>query len=214
MSFFDKLVNSKLNSFADWFGRLIVINIMIIFFSLPLITIFPAISAGYNLIHDYVQRRNPKLFRDYFKYFKENLGRKIIINIVYGFILTLGLLNVRYYITVLETNQSAFYSMGYYVTLALLTALYAVIIYSIIVIKVIPKIKLINLFKVSLVVAGKFYFTSVLLVVLTVSPVLLILTPITSLILVFMGVSVPLTLNVIITRNAVAYIEGLGEKNV
>lgn len=213
MSFFDKLMNSKLNTFADWFGRLIVINVMIIFFSLPLITIFPAISAGYNLLHDYILRKNPKLFRDYFRYFKENLGRKILINIIYGLVLGLGLLNVRYYLAVLETNQSAFYSIGYYVTLALLTALYAVIIYSIIVIKVIPRIKLINLFKVSLVVAGKFYFTSMLLVVLTVSPILLILTPLTSLILVFMGVSVPLTLNVLITRNAVVYIEGLGEKD-
>ena len=112
MSFFDRLMNSKLNAFADWFGRLIVINVMIIFFSLPIL-----------------------------------------------------------------------------------------------------KIKQINLFKVSLVVAGKFYFTSVALIVLTVAPILLILSPITSLILVFMGVSVPLTVNVLITRNAVAYIEGLGEKD-
>lgn len=212
MSFFERFINSKLNAFADWFGRLIVINIMIIFFSLPLITIFPAVSAGYNLLHDYVLHKNPRLVRDYIMYFRENIGKKILLNMIYTLILVLGILNVRYYLIVLEDDPSVFYTFGYYVMLALLTVLYAVIVYSIIVIKVIPKIKLINLFKVSLVVAGKFYFTSVALVVLTISPVLLILTPITSLILVFMGVSIPLTINVIITRRAVFYIEGIGEK--
>ncbi|MCD6482156.1 MAG: hypothetical protein J7K80_00270, partial [Candidatus Izimaplasma sp.] len=60
---FEKLVNSKINVFADWIIRLVMINLMIIVSSLLIITIYPALTAGFNLFHDYINGKNPKLFR-------------------------------------------------------------------------------------------------------------------------------------------------------
>ncbi len=61
---FEKLVNSRINDVADWIIRIIMINVMIIFFSLAVVTIYPAISAGYNMFHDYVEKKNTRLFKD------------------------------------------------------------------------------------------------------------------------------------------------------
>ena len=210
---FEKLVNSKLNAVADWIIRLVMINIFMIICSLPVITIFPALSAGYNLLHDYVEGKHTPLVKGYFGYFKEYIGRKIVVGIVIGILLVVSYTNIRYYVDVLETNETLFFQIGYYATLALIAALYAVILYTVVVLNVESKMKLVSLFKLSFFLAGKYYFITVLLVVINSLPVFLLFTPITSLIFVFMGLSIPLTLHALLTKNAVYYLEGLGNEN-
>lgn len=208
-----KSIINRINQFADWFIRLIILNILIIIFSLPVITLYPAISAGYNVLHNYTIEKDVHLFKDYFNFFKEELIKKIGLGILLFLILLIGFTNIRYYSQTAQGANDYFYLIGYYVTLTLISISFAVMMLTLIVIKVAPKTKIIHTFKLSLVLAGKFYFRTVVLILLNITPVLLLFTPITSLILVFMGVSLPLLLNVIITKPAVYYLESLGEKN-
>ena len=209
---FEKLVNSRINEVADWIIRLIVLNVMMIFFSLGVITIYPAISAGYNMFNDYTNKRNPKLFKDYFRYFKEAIGRKIILELIILTVAFLGYMNMNYYKNITE-ELSIFNLIGYYVSFGLLAIWIAMTMYSLVVVRVFPRLKFIQVFKLSFLLSGKYYLITLLLVVISISPIFLLLTPITSLILVFMGVSIPLLLNALITRGAVEYVEKLGEQN-
>ena len=209
----EKLFNSKINAFADWVIRLVMINLMVIVFALPVLTIYPAISAGYNMFHDYTTGKEVKLISGFFNYFKQEIIKKMILGVIIGIAIVFGFLNVRYYSAVLELNSSTFYLIGYYVTLALLAILYASSLYSFVVVKVSPTIKLKNIFRLSLVLAGKFYFRTLLLVIINSSVFLLLFFAPTAMVFIFMGISIVLLLDVLVTKDVVIYLQGLGKDN-
>jgi len=212
---FEKIVNSKINEVADWIIRLIMINIMVIFTSLAVVTILPAVSAGYAMLGDYADRKNPRLFADYFRYFKQNIGKKILFEVIMVLAFALIYLNIRYYDLSLQESPTTFLWIGYYISLALVAILFAVTLYSVIVMKVRSEMGFIKMFKFSIFLAGKYYPITMLLVIITFSPFLLVLYPtsFTSLVFIFLGISLPLLLNAMLTRRVVKYIEKLGENN-
>ena len=212
---FEKLVNSRINEIADWIIRIIMINVMIIFFSLAVVTIYPAICAGYDMFHDYIDKKNPRLFKDYFRHFKEKLGRKILVELIILVVFALFYLNIRYYDLSLGQQTSTFLWIGYYISLGLIAIWFAMMLYSIIVFHVHKNLKLINFFKLSFFLAGKYYFITLALVVITFAPFLLVLyhTALTSLLFIFTGISIPLVLNVLMTRRVTRYLESLGKQN-
>jgi len=211
----NKFLTSKLNDIADWIIRLIVLNIMIIFFSLAILTIYPAVSAGYNMFSEYVKKNNPSLFKGYFNHFKTALLRKIIIGLIIGLVFFLAYLNIRYYDAYLAENSSVFYLIGYYISLALIAIWTATTFYTIVVVKVKADLAYRNLFKLSFFLAGKFYLTTLLLVIIALIPFTLILfaSVISPLFFIFMGLSIPLVLSALVTRKPVQYLESLGENH-
>lgn len=211
----NKFLTSKLNDIADWIIRLIVLNIMIIFFSLAILTIYPAVSAGYNMFSEYVKKNNPSLFKGYFNHFKTALLRKIIIGFIIGLVFFLAYLNIRYYDAYLAENSSVFYLIGYYISLALIAIWTATTFYTIVVVKVKADLAYRNLFKLSFFLAGKFYLTTLLLVIIALIPFTLILfaSVISPLFFIFMGLSIPLVLSALVTRKPVQYLESLGENH-
>ncbi|MBU1020838.1 MAG: DUF624 domain-containing protein [Firmicutes bacterium] len=213
MNFFERLVNSGINTVADWIIRLIMINIMIIFCSLLVVTIYPAFSAGYNLLHDYIEHKSPRMFHDYFTYFKTNIWRKILFGLLIFLVFGLGYSNIRYYTLIIEEQLNWFNRLGYYVTLALLATAYAVTLYSLVVMYVNPKLKFMNTIKLSFFLAGKYYFTTLALVLVNTIPLFLLFSPLTTVVLVFAGISIPLTAHALLTRNALTYLEKIGENN-
>lgn len=210
---FEKLVNSKINVVADWIIRLVILNVLIIFFSLPIITIYPAVSAGYNMFNDYVNQKNTKLFQGFFTYFKEALGRKMLLSVIIVLVFVLGYSNIRFYSFNLENDPSIVNNLGYYITLSLLAIWYAITVYTIIVNRVNSKMKLMSLFKLSFFMAGKYYFITLALVVVNSLPIVLLFFPQTVVFFILMGISLPLMINAFLTRGAVFYLENLGEKN-
>ena len=210
---FTKMVNSKLNAVADWIIRLVMINIMIIFFSLAIITIFPAVSAGYNMFNDYINNKNPRLFKDYFSYFKEGILKKIGISVIVSVLVLAGLLNIRYYSASMEISDNSIYIVGFFVTIALSAMAYITILFTFTVIKIKPDIKVISLLKTAFFLAGKFYFVSMLLVVTNSLPFILLMWPQTIIFFIIMGASIPICLNAIFTSGAYHYMEDLGKKN-
>jgi uncharacterized membrane protein YesL len=210
---FEKLVHSKVNDVADWIIRIVTINILIVFTSLIIVTIYPAVSAGYNLFHDYIMKRNPKLFKGYFGYFKEHLVRKMILTVIIGAVFTLGYLNIRYYSYQLNEDITTFDTIGYYITIALVAIWYAITLHTVVIVRAYPTMNYISIFKLSFFIAGKYYFITMLIVVISSFPLILLYFPQIFFIFIFGGISIPLVLHALLTRQAVLYIESLGEQH-
>ncbi len=211
---YEKTFYQKINTIADWFIRIIMLNILMIVTSLAVITIYPSLAAGYKLFHQYINKDEEKLFKGYFSYFIEDFGKKISISLILIVVLFLGYLNVTYYVDYLNAEANWFYMIGYYITLAFLVSCFIITLYTLTVMYVVPKAKIILMFKLAFYLSGKFFLKTVLLVLTTLIPFLMLMTPITQLVFVFGGLSIPVLLNALITNNVVVYIEGLVGKDV
>ncbi len=202
-----------ITAFSDWTLRVVMLNIMMIITMLPIVTIFPALSAGYNMFSDYFNQEDPPLIKGYFGYLKKDFKKKFSFNLVLIFLALLGVANTRYYMLSLEGNGNAFEFVGYYVSLFLLIGLFIITLYVLTVHRVYPRIKLTLLFKVSFFLAGKFLFRTILLVFSLLIPLVMFTFPFTMMMFVFTGVSILIMVNVYITRPAVDYLESLGENH-
>lgn len=211
---YEKSFYQKVNTVADWIIRIVMLNIMMILTSLLVITIYPSLAAGYKMFHQYIHKDEEKLIKGYFQFFIEDFGKKLGIGLILIVVLVLGYVNATYYVDYLNEGTNLFYLMGYYITLAFLVSAFIVTLYTLTVFYVIPKAKLILMFKLAFYLSGKFFLKTVLLVLTTLIPFLMLMTPITQLIFVFGGVSIPVLLNALITDNVVLYIEGLVKEDV
>jgi len=211
---YEKSLYQKINTVADWIIRIIMINILMIFTSLLVVTIYPSLAAGYKLFHQYIHKDEEKLFKGYYKFFLEDIGKKIGIGIIFIVVLALGYINTTYYVDVLNEQSTWFYLAGYYVTIAFLVSAFIVTLYTLAVMYVVPKAKMILMFKLAFYLSGKYFLRTVLLVLTTAVPFVLLMTPITQLIFVFAGLSIPVLLNALITDKIVEYVEGLVKSDV
>lgn len=211
---YEKSLYQKINTVADWIIRIIMINILMIFTSLLVVTIYPSLAAGYKLFHQYIHKNEEKLFKGYFKFFLEDIGKKIGIGLIFIVVLVLGYINTTYYVDILNEQSKWFYLAGYYVTLAFLVSAFIVTLYTLAVMYVVPKAKVVLMFKLAFYLSGKYFLRTVLLVLTTALPFVLLMTPITQLIFVFAGLSIPILLNALITDKIVDYVEGLVKSDV
>ncbi|AUD66044.1 hypothetical protein BK011_10215 [Tenericutes bacterium MZ-XQ] len=211
---YEKSLYQKINTVADWMIRIIMINILMIFTSLLVVTIYPSLAAGYKLFHCYIHKDEEKLFKGYFKFFLEDIGKKIGIGLIFIVVLVLGYINTTYYVDILNEQSTWFYLAGYYVTLAFLVSAFIVTLYTLAVMYVVPKAKVVLMFKLAFYLSGKYFLRTVLLVLTTALPFVLLMTPITQLIFVFAGLSIPILLNALITDKIVDYVEGLVKSDV
>ncbi len=210
---YEKSLYQKINTIADWIIRIILINILMILTSLPLITLFPSLGAGYKLFYEYKHKNETKLFKSYFLFFKENFMRKLQIGLILTILIVVGYFNVTYYVDILKDNPNIFYQIGYYITAAFLVGCLVVTMYTLPVVMIYPSLPLNLMMKLAFALSGKYFFRTVLLVIVHLIPFALLLTPITTLILVFMGLSLPMVLAMIIHEKATDYIISLGENN-
>ena len=211
---YEKTFYQKINTVADWIIRIIMLNIMMIISSLAIITIYPSLTAGYKMFYQYVHKDEEKLFKGYIQYFLEDIGKKIVVGLVIFVIIGLGYLNVTYYVDLLNAEGNILYTIGYYLTLAVLVSSFIITLYSLAVMHILPKLKLTLMFKLGFYLSGKFIFRTILLVLTVTVPFLLLLTPITMVLFVFTGLSIPVLLNVLITDKVVDYVEGLVKNDV
>ncbi len=209
----DNRLITILNTIADWILRIILINIMMIIMMIPIITIIPALSAGYNMFRDYFDYEDPPIFKGYFGYLRKHFLKKLKLSLFLIFLAILGITNTRYYMGRLEADETLFNLIGYYISLILLVALGVVTLYSLCVKRVYPRLKLSLHFKVSFMLAGKFFFRTILLVLSLFLPLGLLLTQFTLVLFIFSGMSLLIMLNVYITTPAVEYLEKIGENN-
>lgn len=211
--FYEKPFFSKLNVFADWFIRLVVLNLLIIIMSLPIVTLFHAFSAGFNTLSDYKNRKDVKIFSTYFRYFKQEFVKKLILELIVIAVIVFCYYNGRYYISMYDYNGQLFYLIGYYVVIALSVSCLAINLFALQVFRVVPKYKLSQILKLAFLLAGKFFYITILVIAIMLSPILLLFNYLTALVLVFVGVSLPLYITVVIMSRSGMYLERLVKQN-
>lgn len=208
---FDKLMNSRINWIADWIIRIVVINVLVILCSIPVVTLYPAFLAGYSVFADLLDKKEVRIIPSFFHHIRRNLVRRSLFGIAIMGITYLSLTNAMYYNDLITTEGGWFYLSGYYVTLVLLAMLYALMLYTVVVFHELPSIRIKHLVKLSLYLAGKYYFVTVLLVFLNLIPLFMFFSSVTSVLFVFSGISIPLLLHAYLTRPARQYIQSVGE---
>jgi uncharacterized membrane protein YesL len=91
------LMNSKLYSALEFMANLFLLNLLWILMCLPIVTAGPATAAMYGVVRKWILYQDSSLFRDYFKYFKENFKKSFILGLCGLLIGTLLLVNLSYY---------------------------------------------------------------------------------------------------------------------
>ena len=79
---FEKLIKSKTFSFFDWLYRLLVINLMMIFMMLPVLTLLPGVVAAYATIRDHGNGDITNTFKLFLEIFKSILKRSFTVWII------------------------------------------------------------------------------------------------------------------------------------
>ena len=207
---FEKLVNLKIIFMEDWIIRIIWTNVLIILFSLLIVTLYPALIAGYSQLHKYYNEEPTTLFKGFYDSFKQRLGKKILLSIIITVFLYLTISNIVFYYRNMVTNEWIFIA-GYFVTLSFITMFHATSLYGIVVMSTIPHVSIINSFKVSVFIAGKYFIQTLLIVVTSFTPILLLFSPVTHIVLIFAGVSLPMFIIMILSNNAALFLKEQNE---
>lgn len=213
MKQYENALHQKLNTFADWTIRIIMINFMMILCALPIITLYPALLAGYKLFNDYLNKKETPLFRGFFKYFIENFGSKMQMGLLMALTVIMAIINLTVYNDYIAVNPSPMNLIGYYVMIILIVSALFVTFYTLPLLSTYPKTKTWLLIKFAFFLSGKYIFRTVLAVLILLVPILMMLTPVTMIIFLFTGVSVPVILYALLFKKVVKFIESLAEEN-
>lgn len=113
------ILNSKLYKGLDRFTNIFLLNLMWLISSLPLITLFPAAAAMFNVFKDWSEGKERNLIKSYFKYFKKHFKHSFI----YGILWFLTL--IIFYLDLTIINEFESYSFMMTALLFLLIILVA-----------------------------------------------------------------------------------------
>jgi len=211
---YDKTLYQKLNIFADWVIRLVVINILIIVTSLPIITLYPALLAGYKMFHKFLNKEEVPIFKSYFKFFTENIAQKLKIGLILAAAIFVGVINITIYNDFLEANPSPFNLVGQYVMVVMVLSVIFVTMYTFPLMITYPNTNVWLMIKFSFFLSGKFIVRTGLAIITLFIPIVLLVHPLLTLILVFVGMSTMVLLYALIFSKVVTYVEGLDGENV
>jgi uncharacterized membrane protein YesL len=205
----EKPLYQKLNSVADWIIRLIMVNILVVLTALPIITFYAAFSTGYNVFSDYLKKDEAGILKSFWAHLKTGLRKKLILGTLFIFLGAFFYYNMSYYENLLNQDLTIFYQIGYFVSLSLLIITVLLCLQSFPVSYVHIDLKIKKILKLSFMVAGKFFLLSILLISFYFIPIGLFLGSLTVVLNVFVGFSIPILMNALITKKVVGYLEGL-----
>jgi uncharacterized membrane protein YesL len=77
----EKLLNSKIYQILDFVMRLVILNVLIVFVSLPLFTLLAAITSGHDVVRKMAEDRGTSIFKEFFKTFIQVLGKTAIVSL-------------------------------------------------------------------------------------------------------------------------------------
>lgn len=161
---------SVINIISDWIIRIVIINLLIIICSLPLITLFPALISGYSVMDSYIQKKEVPLIKTYFLEFKKYAVLGVILSIM--FFLAYGI-NTFNYIYFINAEPLLINTIGIYVTMVLYIVITMMMININIIIVRQKETKLIPLINITFVYSIKFFFRTLILIVIALTSVVL-----------------------------------------
>ncbi|VEU82805.1 DUF624 domain-containing protein [Acholeplasma hippikon] len=206
-------LHQKLNTFADWVIRITLINILMVICSLPILTIYPAFVAGYKLFNDYANKNEKPIIKTFFKYFIEDFSIKMQLGLMLALAIGVAIFNLTIYADIAALDPSPINTIGTYVMIIMVATVVFVLIYTLPLMITYPKTNLWLMMKFAFFLSGKYIFRTVLAVLIALIPVALMLTPITMLLFIFVGLSTPVVLYALLFKPVVKFIEELDREN-
>lgn len=203
----------KLNKIADWIIRIVILNLFMVICTMLFVTFYIGFKVAYQMFSDYLDDKNTPLFKGIWENIKKDFWKNLGLGALIIIVLAIGVLSSWQYNQLLSNEESWFNLLGYSITLMFTVSIFVVSIYTLTVSFVFDDLTLKNLFKLSLYVAGKYFFRSILILVLTATPFLLFLNVNLVPIFVLGGLSIPLLLNVLLMKKPVRFLKG-EERNV
>lgn len=209
----DKKLINIINTASDWIIRVVIINVLIISVSLLVVTIIPAVTAGYKLFCSYIKREEEPLFKGFFTNFKENLINKLILSVIVIIGIGVAVLSNLYYQNMIKTNPSIIAYAGFVVTLILGVVIIITTSFIPVILTGIENVDVETTLKTSFYYSIKYLPRTIVMLFVMLMPGLLLITSITMLILVFAGISLPLLSIAIITTKPREILLNMEEKD-
>ena len=104
--------------------------------------------------------------------------------------------------------ENLFYIIGQIITAGISLLFVLTMLYAVTVSYVIPDLSLKNLFKISLVLVGKYFLRSLIVIIITLLPILLFINLTFAPIFVFVGLSIPTVINVLLMKKPRRFLKG------
>ena len=205
----DKPFFRILNLIADWIIRIIVLNVFVIVLTLPIVTFYAGYKAAYSLFVDYTEDKTTPLFRGFWENLKKNFWNNIGVGSIFLVLIVLGFLGAYNYNNMIAENpDDIFYLVGFVITLGVSLLLIMAMLNSITVSYINEDISVKDLFKISLVLTGKYLLRSIVVILVSIAAALLLLEPMLMPIFVFAGLTVPIIVNVLLMRKPRRFLRG------
>jgi uncharacterized membrane protein YesL len=168
---FEKFVNSAFFRYADLLFKIVFVNVMVVIFSLPIITFIPALVAGYEQIKSFIEEKETPLFKSYIKSFKKNFSRNFFVGLIVMIVIGLLGLNIQSYY--LQIEKGMMYIIGLYISLILLFFILIMTLHIPLSCVYFPHLNTKGILKISFYIGMKYIFTSITLLIPLVMTILL-----------------------------------------
>ena len=128
---FEKPWFQKLNKIADWIIRIVILNIVLVVFSIGIVTLYIGFKVAYELFKDYTEGKETPLFKGIWELTKKDFLKNLGLGALLAFLIAFGILNMYYYNNNIKADASWFYYMGFFVTFMFTVGVYLIAIYSV-----------------------------------------------------------------------------------
>lgn len=198
---FEKLIQSKTFGFFDWVYRLLIINLMVIFLMVPVISILPAIVSAYATFKNHLDGDITNTFKLFFRNLKKYFERSFTVWIVIVVATLIGGYSIIFYGSLSKENLLS--QAGFYVMIFMILLIFIMIVNMPLLIIYFPKLKGVDLFKASTYLSFKFIGTTLILLGLLV--VTIITAPFLPYSILF-GFSLPIFIALKVTKPVYRYL--------
>ncbi|HHU80782.1 MAG TPA: YesL family protein [Acholeplasmataceae bacterium] len=158
---FEKLIKSKTFSFFDWLYRLLVINLMMIFMMLPVLTLLPGVVAAYATIRDHGNGDITNTFKLFFRNFKKYFERSFTVWIIIVLATLVGGYSIIFYGSLSTENLLS--QAGFYVMLFMFLLILLLLVNIPLLIINFPSLKGMDIFRATTYISFKFLGTTLIL---------------------------------------------------
>lgn len=100
-------IDGKLYRICIWIYSFFLLNLLFLISCLGIFTIFPALAALFGVVREWVNKKEPRVFRTFVNLFRENIKQSLSIGILITGV-TLVLVGDLYLLTILNTNMNLF----------------------------------------------------------------------------------------------------------
>lgn len=193
---------SKVSRFFEWLFGIVVVNLLTIFLSIFVLTLFPAFTAAYATIDSFKENGASHLLKTYFMNFKKYLEKSFLIGLFVIIILAVAGFSMYFYKTRFDVDnwigQAGFWAMGLVMFLVIFFSLHT----HLIMINF-PTMTLLDTIRMSIFISFRYILSSLVLLAMV---VLMVIGFIAFPIWILFGISLPILLSIKLTGGTYFYL--------